>query len=53
MEANFAKINRLHDKLGTDGLRALLTDNAKVSDLQRRYKAVMGEDIGIGGDAAE
>lgn len=47
IEANFAKINRLHKELGTDGLRDLLTSNAKVSDLQRRYG------VTIGGDAAD
>ncbi len=47
MEANFAKINRLHDELGTKGLSELLNSNAKAGDLARRYN------VNMGGDAAD
>lgn len=47
MEANFAKINRLHQELGTQGLNDLLNSNAKAGDLARRYN------VNMGGDAAD
>ena len=47
MEKNFAKINRLHAELGTEGLSQLLNSNAKAGDLARRYN------VNMGGDAAD
>ena len=43
----FAKINRLHKELGTEGLSELLNSNAKAGDLARRYN------VSMGGDAAD